>query len=485
VAKRPLLRNVLTLSASSLVVRVMGFAYRVLLVRITGAEVVGVFQMSAPLLRLCATVVSLGLPVALSKTIAESLAKRDTVRVKNSFRVSFLFVLVNSLVATVFLLALAGFLSERALPDNRTRLAIIIMPIALVFTCASGIVRGYFHGQRNATPTAIAQVIEQCVRAAVTLGLARRIADAPIEAAAAIIMLAMGVGEGAGFVTLMAYKMRSDRSLEDNRPPDGHQHPSSYGRPDSQTHLPSRRLRLPHLGRLSHAEPYSQAHRPSHISSFDLISGLLAMSLPMTAVGFVHSISNTLDALLIPRRLLVAGFDSSQATLLFGRLSGMAMPVLFLPGLFIFPISTMLLPEVAASTAGSGPNRLGRRLRQIIPATCLLTIASGAAMLLVASPVSVALFGTDEAAGLIRWYAPAVPLLYMGYVLSSVLNGLGRARLVLLSTVTGALADFLVLYATVAMPYINIHGAIIGDMVGSGVVTLINGIALAIHMRGR
>lgn len=91
-AERPLLRNVLTLSASSLVVRVMGFAYRVLLVRMAGAEVVGVFQMSAPLLRLCATVVSLGLPVALSKTIAESLAKRDVARVRNSFRVSFLFV---------------------------------------------------------------------------------------------------------------------------------------------------------------------------------------------------------------------------------------------------------------------------------------------------------------------------------------------------------------------------------------------------------
>lgn len=468
-AERPLLRNVLTLSASSLVVRVMGFAYRVLLVRMAGAEVVGVFQMSAPLLRLCATVVSLGLPVALSKTIAESLAKRDVARVRNSFRVSFLFVLINSLVATVVLLLLAGFLSERALPDDRTRLAIVTMPIALIFSCVSGIVRGYFHGQRNATPTAIAQVIEQCVRAAVTICLARRIADAPVGSAAAIIMLAMGVGEGAGFVTLIAYKIRSTRSLEDSQP--------THRLPHRQLHPP------PHLPPppLSHRQP----HRPPHTSSVDLVSELLAVSLPLTAVGFVHSISSTLDALLIPRRLLIAGFDSSQATLLFGRLSGMAMPVLFLPGLFIFPISTMLLPEVAASTADGGPNRLGRRLRQIIPATCLLTFASGAAMLLVARPVSSALFGTDEAAGLIRWYAPTVPLLYMGYVLGSVLNGLGKARLVLLSTVIGALADFLVLYQVVAMPYINIYGVIIGDMVGFGVVTLINGIALAVHLRWR
>lgn len=103
-SSRPLVKGVLTLSTASLLVRVMGFIYRVLLVRTAGPEVVGVFQMTSPLLRLSSALVSLGLPIALSKTVAESLTKRDTARIRRSFKASFTVVLANSLIATAIIL---------------------------------------------------------------------------------------------------------------------------------------------------------------------------------------------------------------------------------------------------------------------------------------------------------------------------------------------------------------------------------------------
>lgn len=444
--KRHMLKNVLTLSSASLLVRAMGFIYRVILVRAAGAEVIGVFQMTSPLLKLSSSVVSLGLPVALSKTVAEALARRDTTKMNKSFKVSLVFVLCNSLVATAVLLASAGFLSERALSDNRTKLAIMTMPLALVFICMSGVFRGYFHGCRNATPPAVAQVMEQSVRIAVAAALASRIARAPAESAAAVIMLALGIGEMAGFATLAVFKFASGR----------------------------RRAEYPT------ADAKSRAPAPSGI---DLVSELLAISLPLTAVGFASSVSHTLDAMIIPRRLLASGCDTAEAALLFGRLSGMAMPVLFLPGLVIFPVSTMLLPEVAASAANSNPSVLRAKLRQVLLATSGLTVATSLVIPLAAGPVSSILYGTDEAASLIAWYAPAVPLLYIGYVLSSALNGLGKARLVLVSTIAGCLLDFSVLYHLVAMPSINIYGVIIGDTIGFGLTALINWIGLSLHLK--
>ena len=103
-ARRPLLKGILTLTSASLLVRMMGMAYRVLLVRVAGSEVIGIFQMTYPLYRLCATIVSLGLPIALSRTVAESLARRDTARVRTSFKVSFSLVLLNSIAASAILL---------------------------------------------------------------------------------------------------------------------------------------------------------------------------------------------------------------------------------------------------------------------------------------------------------------------------------------------------------------------------------------------
>jgi stage V sporulation protein B len=447
VSSRPLVKGVLTLSTASLLVRVMGFIYRVLLVRTAGPEVVGVFQMTSPLLRLSSALVSLGLPIALSKTVAESLTKRDTARIRRSFKASFTVVLANSLIATAIILLGARVLSERILPDSRTRLAVMTIPLSLVFMSTSGILRGYFHGYRNATPPATAQVMEQLVRIAVTASLTTRIANAPVESAAAVIMLALGVGEMAGFATLIAFRIAQGRS-------ESHSRATVEIRP-----------------------------RDTRQSSFTIVSELLSVSLPLTAVGFVSSISSTVDAMVIPRRLLIAGCDSSEAAVLFGRLSGMAMPVVFLPGLIVFPIATMLLPEVAASAASGDTSVLKRRLKQVLLWTSGLTVAMSLAMPVAARPISMILYGTDEAVKLIAWYAPAVPFLYIGYVLGSALNGLGKTKVVLISTVAGTLLHFAVLCYTVAIPSINVYGVIIGDTCGFGLSAAINCAALLAYTR--
>jgi len=465
VAKRPLLKGILTLTTAGLLVRAMGMAYRVLLVRVTGSEVVGVFQMTFPLYRLCATAVSLGLPVALSRTVAESLARGDAAKVRTSFKVSFSLVLLNSIAASALLLLGAHLLSGRVLSDDRTHLAILMMPIALAFTSISGIVRGYFHGHQYATPPAIAQVVEQVVRIGVTLYLFRSLTGATVASAAAIAMLTMGIGEAAGFVTLLSMKLRWDRS---NR--------------ETAAHPPAGRATATRqsAGRTASTRP--PAARLPQPSNMNLISELLGMSLPLTAAGFISTASHTIDAIVIPRRLMCGGFDSAQATVLFGRLSGMAMPVLFLPGLLVFPISTLLLPEVAASRAHGREINLRRRLKQMTLLTLGITLAVSAGMLLLAHRISTILYRTDEAAMLIERYAPAVPLLYIGYVLGSALNGLGKARLVLASTAAGALVDFAVLYNTVSRPSVNIYGAIAGDMAGFALAAAINAIGLGLYL---
>ena len=274
VAKRPLLRGILTLTTAGLLVRMIGMAYRVLLVRVTGSEVVGVFQMTFPVtafvLRQCHSACR-----SRCRGLSAVTAKRDTARVRASFKISFSLVLLNAIIVSALLLLCAHLLSGRVLSDHRTHLAILMMPIALVFTCTSGVVRGYFHGHQHATPPAIAQVVEQVVRVGVTLCLFRRLTGATVESAAAIAMLAMGIGEAAGFVTLLTAKLRW---------------------------VPADRA----------AASQPQATSSSEPSNMNLISELLAMSLPLTAVGFITTISHTVDAIVIPRRLMCADLTARR-----------------------------------------------------------------------------------------------------------------------------------------------------------------------------
>ncbi len=54
---------------------------------------------------------------------------------------------------------------------------------------------------------------------------------------------------------------------------------------------------------------------------------------------------------LIPRRLLAAGFSMGEATELYGQLTGMVMPLLYMPMLLVFPVATVLTPAIADAAA--------------------------------------------------------------------------------------------------------------------------------------
>jgi stage V sporulation protein B len=91
------LKGTIILLVAGFVTRVLGFINRIVIARFIGEEGVGLYMMAFPTLILIVTVTQLGLPVAISKNIAEAEAKGDTKKIKQ--------ILVVSL-ATTFTLSL-------------------------------------------------------------------------------------------------------------------------------------------------------------------------------------------------------------------------------------------------------------------------------------------------------------------------------------------------------------------------------------------
>ena len=120
---------------------------------------------------------------------------------------------------------------------------------------------------------------------------------------------------------------------------------------------------------------------------------MFSLSLPILVIRLSTSITQTLESLLIPARLQVAGFSSAQATILFGQLSGMALPLIFLPTVLIIPVNTTIVPAVAGAATLRLKERLYRLVKLSIWGSLLLGAASAALLYLNASTLT-ALYGS-------------------------------------------------------------------------------------------
>ncbi len=70
------LKGTIILLVAGLITRVLGFINRIVIARFIGEEGVGLYMMAFPTFILVITITQLGLPVAISKNVAEAEAAR-------------------------------------------------------------------------------------------------------------------------------------------------------------------------------------------------------------------------------------------------------------------------------------------------------------------------------------------------------------------------------------------------------------------------
>jgi len=76
------LKGTLILLVAGLIIRILGFVNRIVIARFIGEEGVGLYMMAFPTLMLVVAITQLGLPVAISKRVAEAEAKGDFHKIK-------------------------------------------------------------------------------------------------------------------------------------------------------------------------------------------------------------------------------------------------------------------------------------------------------------------------------------------------------------------------------------------------------------------
>jgi stage V sporulation protein B len=194
-----------------------------------------------------------------------------------------------------------------------------------------------------------------------------------------------------------------------------------------------------------------------------------AVAVPIGITSLPGNLMGSVNAVMIPQRLVQAGMEVSAAMSAFGVLFGMAIPMMTLPTAFIGAFSIILIPKLTESLT------LGRtkEIRHMVSRALLGTSA-------LAMPSMTLLYILGPTFGEFLFHEPSVGVLLNCFraILGSMLNGLGREATSAASGLVSELIHLGFAWVGTGMPGVGLYGFLLGLCVSGLFGAVWNGIAL-------
>ncbi|WP_284640610.1 stage V sporulation protein B [Paenibacillus silviterrae] len=436
--KQTFVKGTILLTLSAFITRILGFVNSIVLARFLGPEGIGLLMMAHPLVPMLVTLTSLGLPVAISKLVAEAEVRKDRAKIRKIMTVSLSITGTMSIVLTLLAVLGADHLAGWLLTDSRAYYAMLAtLPIAPL-VAVSAVLKGYFRGKQNMKPLALSDVIEQIIRVTLIAALVQMLLPYGVEYAAAGAMISSVIGEGAGLLYLIV----SIRL---------HQH---------QT-----RSRTAIAREQADGEVRGTAKE------------LLQIGLPTTGEGFIHSIYRAIQPMLITKSMAIAGISTVVATKQYGLLVGYAFPLLMFPSFIMHSLATALVPAISEANALRQRALIHDRIDQAIRIAVMIGAPCSLILYVWAVPLTTMVYHVPEAGPLLQLLAPVFLLQYIEPPLHAVLLGMGQVKAVMrnfiLTTVLKAAAIFYL------GSQLGIVGVVWGINIGLILITFLNMLSIS------
>ncbi|HEX3032312.1 MAG TPA: stage V sporulation protein B [Bacillota bacterium] len=414
--RQTLLAGTAVLVAASLFNRILGFTYQILIIKLIGAQGIGIYNMVFPIYILSIVIASAGIPLAVARFVAAESSRKNYAGVRRILWISLTFLFATGLLTTVLLYLLVPFLRDHVFPNPDAFVVFRVLLPGILVISVSSVFRGYFQGLMQMTPTAVSQVAEQVVRVVFGLLLARFFLPAGIQYAAMGSAIGTIIGEFVSLAFLGGLYLRH------------------------VSHIPKGiSVRLPSYGRL--------------------LGDMLTFSIPVSLSRILATVILSLEATIIPRQLLAAGHSLAEATSMYGQLTGMALPILAIPSVLTASLATAMVPAVSAAHAAGQVNALNERITDALKITMIGGLPAVALFIMIPGELTNILFHNYQAGQALRILAVGGLFYYMQQTTTSILQGLGRANLPLRNLLIASVLELLGLVLLVDIPGIGLAGA--------------------------
>ena len=428
--KQSLIKGSLVLGIAGMLAKVLGFFFRWPLIMLIGDEGIAYYQLSYPLYMFFVAMAS-GVPIAISKMISEKRAMGDVEGGYEVIKESYFLMAVIGIGTTVILFFFANPIINFLKWDEKSYYALVGISFAPMIISFVSIFRGFFQGHQNMTPSGMSQILEQIGRVVVGVGLAYILLPKGIEYSAG----GASFGAAAGGVLALVYL---------------------YGK-------------------------YKKAKKNDGIKRVKtnpkILNEILKIAVPISVGATVGTIMNLIDSIVVPQQLLKASVDN--ATALYGQLTGKASVIVNVPLTLSVAICTSLIPIISEQYILHRKKEVQNKINLVMKLSAVIALPCTAGLYFMAEPIMKLIFFNNYEGGLIMKYmALSIPFIIVTQTTTSILQATSHYIRPVVNLVIGCVVKVILTWFLVAIPSINIYGAVIASISAYVAVAILNIISL-------
>ncbi|QOT00772.1 oligosaccharide flippase family protein [Brevibacterium sp. JNUCC-42] len=407
-----IIRQFLLRSGLIFLVKTIGAIGRILLFRFFGAEGMGLYQMVYAFYGLVLTLVTAGLPTSLSL----STAKNVHIGIQ-LLKLSVIFSCLLGGVATIISYMYAETIASWYGDSELTWAIRLLSPVFLIVPHLH-LLRGFFQGIELYGVISFSELIEQVVRIITMLILVNLWFSYGVSISVGGAILGAVIGGLCALLFFIGVFIYYNKKLR-----------------------------------------YNSLRSPYHNTE---TSSFLKISFSVLATRLLLPLTDFIDSLLIPSRLMHSGLTAHQSTIIYGEITGMALTIVYLPTMVTSAFLHVIIPKIAGNWEKNNLKQFKNRVNKAMNVGWLWGISTSLYFFLYGQNISKAITGNGSLTYPLICLS-LIPLLSgIRDISTNILWIKGRERAPLVGVVFGSIVSIIINYCLVGIPSYQYSGIVIG-----------------------
>lgn len=439
------------LAIASIVVRIIGIAYRIPMINIIGDEGMGYYGTAFNVYNIALLLSSYSLPLAVSKMVSVRLARkqyRNSVRI---LRAALVYATVVGALAAAVIWFGADFFAREVFFMPYAAFALKTLAPTVWIMAYLGVFRGYYQGQGTMVPTALSQVFEQIVNAIVSVAAGSWLFNQAIKVEILKGESGSGysnswgaaggtIGTGAGAFTALVFLLLLFAAYQ-------------------------RTIRKK-----------VRRDRSGSLESYGTITKILFFTVvPVVVSSAIYNVNSVLDNGLLAYNFKSLGMEEEFISQ-WGVYTGKYHLLINVPMAVSNALSSSLIPSVSRAVATGDRRMVKKKVAAAIRFSLLIAIPSSVGLTVLAGPLNNLLFSGDNdlAVQMILYGSIAVVFYSVSTVTNAILQGIDRMRLPIVHALTALVLHLAAMEVMVLVFHMGIFSMVFANILFAVIMCFLN-----------
>ena len=439
------------LAIASIVVRIIGIAYRIPMINIIGDEGMGYYGTAFNVYNIALLLSSYSLPLAVSKMVSARLANKQYRNAERIFKAALAYATVVGAVTAAIIWFGADFFASKVFFMPYAAFALRTLAPTVWIMAYLGVFRGYFQGRGTMVPTAFSQVFEQIINAIVSVVAGSFLFNEALKVeimkneAGSGYSNAWGaaggtIGTGSGAFTALVFL-----------------------------------LLLFALYRKT-AKRQIRRDKSGVVESYGDITRILFFTVvPVIVSSAIYNVNSVIDNSLLAHNYASLGREAEFAAD-WGVYTGKYHLLINVPMAVSNALSSSLIPSVSRAVAAGDIKQIRNKIATAIRFSLLIAIPSTVGLTVLAGPINDLLFSGDNslAIQMTLYGSVAVVFFSLSTVTNAILQGIDKMHLPIIHALTALVLHIAALEVMALVFDMGIYSMVYANIVFGVIMCILN-----------